>query len=159
MGGKTTYAQVKEWRARNKDKVSAQARRYRAKHPDAVKAVRDAYRERSRDERLPREAAKARARRANDPEGQRRRQLAWRARREEKLAAIAGRPRQSVCELCAEPSGTVFDHDHATGEFRGWICDRCNKVLGLMRDDAKLLRKLADYLENSDVKVDSQGAK
>lgn len=63
-----------------------------------------------------------------------------------------GRPRPSCCELCHEPGygrkpAIVFDHDHATGKPRGWLCDRCNKMLGMARDDERLLRKLADYLE------------
>lgn len=63
-----------------------------------------------------------------------------------------GRPRPERCELCNEPpgpgyAGICFDHDHATGKPRGWLCDRCNKVLGLVKDDPALLRSLAGYLE------------
>ena len=64
----------------------------------------------------------------------------------------AGRPKPSVCEICRGNGGhhgICFDHCHATGKFRGWICDRCNKVLGLVGDEAELLRKMVEYLERA----------
>lgn len=62
------------------------------------------------------------------------------------------RPCPDVCELCHQFNRRiVFDHCHTSGRFRGWLCDRCNKVLGLMKDDPKLLRKMADYLEAGQV--------
>jgi hypothetical protein len=38
-----------------------------------------------------------------------------------------------------------------------WLCDRCNKVLGLVRDDIGLLRAMVSYLEeHADEQVDLQ---
>jgi len=62
----------------------------------------------------------------------------------------ATRPRASSCEICARVCFTFFDHDHSTGQFRGWICEHCNKALGFVKDDPALLRKLAEYLEKAD---------
>lgn len=60
------------------------------------------------------------------------------------------RPRPETCELCGQGEGyrrrISYDHCHSTGVFRGWLCTRCNFVLGHMKDDAALLRKMADYL-------------
>lgn len=70
---------------------------------------------------------------------------------------LAGKPKPSHCELCGtkefeENVGRiVFDHNHSTGNFRGWICDRCNKVLGLVYDQTELLRSMANYLEANNV--------
>ena len=73
-----------------------------------------------------------------------------RSLREAKKTAISGRPRPEICDICGgNRIRIVFDHCHKTGEFRGWICSPCNTVLGLMNDDAVLLRKLADYLEKN----------
>ena len=61
--------------------------------------------------------------------------------------AKAARSKPTVCEACErEHDKIVFDHDHTTGMFRGWICDTCNVVLGRYRDDPVLLDKLAAYL-------------
>jgi hypothetical protein len=68
-----------------------------------------------------------------------------------KRERLAGRPRPSVCDVCGSPGygqqGIVFDHDHATGMFRGWLCNSCNVVLGYVQDNAERLLKLALYLE------------
>ena len=137
---------TKAWRAKNKDKVNEQAQRYRAKHPDNVRAIKQRYRAAHLDEVREQDAAAARKRRA-DPEGNRRRIAAFKARKEAERVQLAGRPRPLTCELCGAPGKTVFDHCHAQGHFRGWLCQRCNRVLGSVSDDASLLRRMAAYLE------------
>ena len=68
---------------------------------------------------------------------------------------MAGRQRPQNCELCGSDNGGKsmhFDHDHAVSEkqnsnsFRGWICLRCNLILGLAHDDIDYLFKLVAYL-------------
>lgn len=59
----------------------------------------------------------------------------------------AGRPRSETCEICYRVTNTDFDHAHETGLFRGWICRSCNLALGMVKDDAALLRRMADYLD------------
>jgi len=98
-------------------------------------------------------------RRKNDPEGQKRRNKAYALRQESKKWEAAGRPGPSICELCDENRLTVFDHCHVSGKFRGWICDRCNKVLGIVKDSVLLLRKMTKYLERHDVEVNDQKEK
>lgn len=61
----------------------------------------------------------------------------------------AGRKRSSSCELCGVKATTVFDHCHAGGHFRGWLCSQCNMALGLVKDNSSLLRKMARYLDRS----------
>jgi len=59
---------------------------------------------------------------------------------------LAGRPQASICELCGQEGKTVWDHDHKSNLFRGWICNRCNLVLGAVKDDPTLLQKMIAYL-------------
>lgn len=144
----TDYAGVKEWRKKNPDKVAAQVRRYNAKHPDKRRAISLRYRENNLEKVRKRNAEAQMKRRNNDPEAQRRRALKHRKKKRDEQDRIAGRDKAALCELCNEKHGRiVFDHCHNTGKFRGWICDRCNKVLGLVYDNPRLLKKLATYLK------------
>lgn len=54
--------------------------------------------------------------------------------------------RCGICEKRIDESASV-DHDHATGEVRGLLCQNCNAVLGLAGDSVKVLRAAADFLE------------
>jgi len=59
----------------------------------------------------------------------------------------AGRPKPGKCECCGARAPLVFDHDHKTGNFRGWLCHPCNLALGHVNDSPQRLRQLAQYLE------------
>lgn len=61
---------------------------------------------------------------------------------------IVGRKKPDACEICGAMGKIVFDHSHETEKFRGWICDRCNKVLGFAKDSPELLERLSNYLKN-----------
>jgi hypothetical protein len=63
----------------------------------------------------------------------------------------------SVCAICGEeekaahgrtgmPFNLSVDHDHSTGQIRGLLCQRCNRALGLLKDDAGVVRKAFEYL-------------
>ena len=60
-----------------------------------------------------------------------------------------------VCAICKSLETKILwgavirlsvDHDHKTGKVRGLLCDRCNRALGTVNDDANLLKKLIKYL-------------
>ena len=159
----TGYAKTKAWREQKRaegtlrDYRLEESRKYRIKHPEVQKAASARYN--AKPESKAKAAQGARRRRAADPKGQKVRVARWRAKREAKLTEIAGRPRPSVCELCHSTEyPIVFDHCHAHGHFRGWICDQCNKVLGLVKDKPDLLRAMAQYLENNSGEDHDQSA-
>lgn len=121
------------WYAQNKTRAVASARVYRQEHPDI-----------------------ARLRRARDPIGTERR---WRAEQARRLAIQemrAGRQRPDRCDICGKQARIVFDHCHQHGHFRGWICDRCNTVLGHVEDQTQLLLKMIAYLQRNHVNTTPQ---
>jgi hypothetical protein len=153
------YAAVKAWRAANPEKWAAQSKRYAVRHPDKVRANVDRYNVKHREKVLAANAEYQRKRRRNDPVGNRERVERFKARREDALAEIAGRPRPKTCDVCNEfYLRIVFDHCHVGGHFRGWICDRCNRVLGLVEDSAAVLEGLAKYLRKSNGASDGSEA-
>lgn len=53
------------------------------------------------------------------------------------------------CGICrVKPSGRHFavDHDHVSGRVRGLLCDRCNRLIGLAKDNATVLSAAASYV-------------
>ncbi len=44
----------------------------------------------------------------------------------------------------------VVDHDRKTMAFRDWLCDHCNKGLGMFEEDVHNLRRAVNYLEKHD---------
>lgn len=73
----------------------------------------------------------------------------------------ATRPCPEHCEACKRtPSKRIsgagvsfyvlhLDHDHATGEFRGWLCAKCNTGLGLLGDSIEQLEMRLAYLKRA----------
>jgi Autographiviridae endonuclease VII len=54
-----------------------------------------------------------------------------------------------ACAICGDtPEGNLrVDHCHETGVVRGLLCHPCNAGIGLLRDNAALLLKAANYLK------------
>jgi hypothetical protein len=54
------------------------------------------------------------------------------------------------CAICSEPlvpgPKTHLDHDHKTGQIRGFLCRPCNLGLGFLRDSPERLARALDYL-------------
>lgn len=50
------------------------------------------------------------------------------------------------CTICGDETNLVVDHCHETNKIRGLLCNRCNKGLGLFRDDPDLLEFARIYL-------------
>lgn len=62
------------------------------------------------------------------------------------------------CAICERPENLgpglnrvilYVDHEHETGYMRGLLCHNCNTGIGQLRDNPELLRKAADYIEQS----------
>lgn len=57
-----------------------------------------------------------------------------------------------VCAICELPERTernrllIIDHDHVTGQVRALLCSQCNRAIGLLRDDPKVIAAAARYV-------------
>lgn len=70
-------------------------------------------------------------------------------------------PQDHVCIICNRTEEQLqqkfykdkvfsLDHDHATMEFRGYICHTCNRGLGNFGDNIETLRNAIRYLEHNE---------
>ncbi|KKN26953.1 hypothetical protein LCGC14_0869490 [marine sediment metagenome] len=55
------------------------------------------------------------------------------------------------CAICGTHSSELdqalsVDHDHSTGKVRGLLCNSCNLMLGLVKDDISTLLAAIDHL-------------
>lgn len=55
------------------------------------------------------------------------------------------------CLLCGAFGGDKgqflhLDHDHKTGNFRGFLCSSCNRGIGYLKDDPDLLERAAKFI-------------
>jgi hypothetical protein len=55
-----------------------------------------------------------------------------------------------VCAICGNSckSGRALgiDHNHVTGQIRGLLCGICNRAIGYLQDDPKLVQSALEYL-------------
>lgn len=72
---------------------------------------------------------------------------------------------KECCAICGTDTPTgkwkVFavDHNHKTGKVRELLCNECNRGIGLLKDNAELLQKAADYILKHDKKTQSEKQK
>jgi|TARA_A200000113_G_scaffold192047_1_gene181077 hypothetical protein len=67
-------------------------------------------------------------------------------------------PENHTCPICEKTADQVrgaggkksghwcLDHDHKTHQFRGWICHTCNRAIGQLQDDIKVLENAIKYI-------------
>lgn len=68
--------------------------------------------------------------------------------------------RCSICQqlpqiVNGEPELLCQDHDHASGENRELLCQRCNRLLGQAKDDPLILEAAAQYIRKFDAAIQS----
>lgn len=155
-GARTPYEKVKAWRESLapqilKEKRREEARKRREKHGEKIREYQASWRKENIELHRAADAARQRKNRRINKEAQAQRMARFRLKQEAVLISLAGRPRANNCELCGDSAKTVFDHCHANGHFRGWLCDRCNRTLGQVKDNQDLLLKMVEYLKKGGI--------
>lgn len=139
--------------ARCIDCTKERQRQWRAKNPEKA---RECWK-RSREKHLDKCLERARQWRRKYPERQQLAKRKCRLRKEYGLtiaeydAMVAAQ--KGRCAICRNPprAGSRkdklhIDHDHVTGKVRGLLCDLCNRGVGMLRDDPKIMRSAARYV-------------
>ena len=78
------------------------------------------------------------------------------------LGKIYPKPKDTnyKCPICGKANSDikkiVLDHNHDTGNFRGYLCDPCNRALGALNNIATL-KNAIKYLEGSESELISKG--
>lgn len=137
-----TYSRLysAKWKQANPDKANAQNRAWRQKNPEKASAMRLRWEEkhklRLQDDPAYADAWKQRERDKN------------RAARDKRDIERTGSVRPDHCEICLKKTPRIhYDHCHASGNFRGWLCQQCNHALGNVNDSSETLRRMLDFLE------------
>ncbi len=145
-------ARAAAWRAANPDKVRAS----RAKHWATVdRAERTKYNKKYYAENRDRVIAKNTRYREENPGRVRATRYGFSVEDQDRLFAAQGH----VCAICRATislqvgGGAHLDHDHDTGEVRGFLCRNCNVLIGHANDSPTRLRAAAAYLDKRQPKL------
>ena len=55
------------------------------------------------------------------------------------------------CEVCGSKDKLCYDHDHKTMKFRGVLCNKCNRSIGILGDTVESIQKVLFYLTKEKV--------
>ena len=56
----------------------------------------------------------------------------------------------NLCGICnTKPNKLYVDHCHTSGNVRGLLCQQCNTMLGMAKDNITTLRNAIRYLEKN----------
>ena len=58
-----------------------------------------------------------------------------------------------ICPICRKKSiggisKHVLDHNHSSGEVRGYLCESCNTGIGRFDDDSLIIKIAIDWIGN-----------
>jgi len=69
-------------------------------------------------------------------------------------------PEGSCCFICKATDDLVFDHCHSHEVFRGYLCNPCNRSIGVLGDNVESLVRCVNYInqtEQKNIKVSDEG--
>ena len=135
-----------QYKETHPEKVRAKAAAYFQKNKERIR-LREVERYNKNPEKF-RERKRVSARRYCQKNPNHHRKSLYGLSREEEAALRL--KQDGRCLGCSQPFTAVkevVDHDHITDKVRGLLCRHCNWCLGHAKDNPKILRALAVYLE------------
>jgi len=149
--------QKRKYRKNNKEEVSERGRAYHKEHKETVNEKHRIYYKNNREKRL--ESSRVFRKKNRERIDYRKLLVRHNISKDQHdiyTALFGGR-----CNICGgeeknnkktngHPMRLFLDHDHATGKVRGFLCNRCNLVLGNLNDSVSLFTAAAKYLEQSE---------
>lgn len=155
----------KKYQKENKDRLSEKSRKYHKEHKDRQNEMCRKYYKKNRERLLEvvkryreenRDKIRERARKRsikNKFKNAARKLCKQGCEITEKQLKGLYKQQNKQCKICGKDLKnnkieTAIDHCHNTNKVRGWLCQRCNRGLGIFNDSPSLLRKAANYLES-----------
>jgi hypothetical protein len=136
--------QHRQWRESNSQQVQEWHRRYNQR-PERKQAHRDYERWRYHEKQQKETQNQRRLRRRYNLT-----QAEYDAKLVEQKGGCA------VCgQKCKSGRALAVDHCHLTGEVRGLLCMNCNRAIGWLKDDAKLIQAALEYIVKWDAILQS----
>lgn len=142
-GGPYDSAYYRDYYARNSEKVRKWRRAFYLRNRDRLLAKQKKKYAANRDEINKKQRAAYHRKMRDNPDAMR-----AAVRRRQGLPE-ATRPQPKRCEACGGKSskGSIcLDHCHKRNVFRGWLCDRCNRALGILRESIPAFKACIKYL-------------
>lgn len=155
-------ARARAWYAANRERAKARIAKWQKDNPEKVAANRLLHREQilrgqRRAYRARAEYYIAQAKEWAKENAPKRRSIGRKWARKNRLerVGLSKQHRKELlciqknrCAICqGKPRRLCLDHDHATGFFRGFLCQGCNAGLGMFQDRPAILRLAASFLE------------
>ena len=140
-------AKSSAWSRANPEKVRARNAAWQAANPEKVRQYRAGHYVRHAPAIKARNRAWYQANPQKVTEAYRKRRYGVTTERMEIQFAAQG----WVCAICRTAAPVkgkwMIDHCHASGKFRGVLCNRCNSVLGMSQDRIPVLQEAINYLQ------------
>ena len=120
----------RNWRNKNREHLLAYRKEWRKKNPEKARAISRKHYAKKKKE---------------SPEQQLSKERLWRG------LPVPTRKCCATCECCGVELHKTphLDHNHITHKFRGWLCSKCNKGIGLLGDSLEGISKAKEYLERT----------
>lgn len=58
------------------------------------------------------------------------------------------------CAICLDRDASAVDHNHDTGQVRALLCHQCNSAIGLLQEDAAIIRRAGQFVKHMNGEFD-----